>query len=132
MGTDLGLTGIDHPAIAVHDVDKMADWYCDVLSYTKYFRHDKPVWMLRAPDNSLFEVMPIDDTTRPERTTWTPGWSHLALRVKDIEQAIVHLDSHNVTWTSDLIDAIGGGRVRAFADPEGNMWQVVERVVSGS
>nr|WP_294793058.1 VOC family protein [uncultured Mucilaginibacter sp.] len=129
MSTNLGLTGIDHPAIAVKDVDKMADWYCDVLGYKKHFRHDKPVWMLRAPDNSLFEVMPIDDTARPERTTWTPGWSHLALRVKDIELAIAHLDGHNITWTSDLIDAIGGGRVRAFADPEGNMWQVVERVV---
>ena len=127
MLSDLGLTGIDHPAIAVKDVDKMTDWYCDVLGYLKDFRHDKPVWMLKAPDNSLFEVMPVDDTTRPERTTWTPGWSHLALRVKNIDQAIAHLDSHNVTWTSDLIDAIGGGRVRAFSDPEGNMWQVVER-----
>ena len=128
MLSDLGLTGIDHPAIAVKDVDKMTDWYCDVFGYVKYFRHDKPVWMLKAPDNSLFEVMPVDDTTRPERTTWTPGWSHLALRVKNIDQAIAHLDSHNVAWTSDLIDAIGGGQVRAFADPEGNMWQVVERV----
>ena len=127
MLSDLGLTGIDHPAIAVKDVDKMTDWYCDVLGYLKYFRHDKPVWMLKAPDNSLFEVMPVDDTTRPERTTWTPGWSHLALRVKNLDQAMAHLDSHNVTWTSDLIDAIGGGRVRAFSDPEGNMWQVVER-----
>ena len=127
MLSDLGLTGIDHPAIAVKDVDKMTDWYCDVFGYVKYFRHDKPVWMLKAPDNSLFEVMPVDDTTRPERTIWTPGWSHLALRVKNIDQAIARLDSHNVTWTSDLIDAIGGGRVRAFSDPEGNMWQVVER-----
>ncbi|MFD0751955.1 VOC family protein [Mucilaginibacter calamicampi] len=130
MISDLGLTGIDHPAIAVANVDKMAAWYCDVLGYVKYYRHEKPVWMLRAPDGSLLEVMPIDDTARPDRTTWTPGWSHLALRVNDMEQAIVHLDNHNITWTSDLIDAIGGGRVRAFADPEGNMWQVVERIIS--
>ncbi len=123
------LTGVDHPAIAVQDVNKMADWYCDVLGYKKYYRHDKPVWMLLAPDNSLLEIMPIDDTKRPERTTWTPGWSHLALRVDDIMQAIAHLDAHNVTWTSDLIEAIGGGKVRAFEDPEGNMLQIVERVI---
>ena len=128
MTTDLGLTGIDHPAIAVQDVDKMADWYCDVLGYTKYFRHEKPIWILRAPDNSLLEVMPVDDTPRPERTILTPGWSHLALRVNNIEQAIAHLDSHNVAWISDTVDAVGGGRVRTFTDPEGNMWQVVERV----
>ncbi|MFD2145754.1 VOC family protein [Mucilaginibacter antarcticus] len=128
--THLGLTGVDHPAIAVADVDKMADWYCDVLGYTKYYRYDKPVWMLRAPDGSLLEIMPIDDTLRPQRTTWTPGWSHLALRVSNIEQAIAHLDTHNITWTSDLIAAIGGGRVRAFEDPEGNMLQVVERMLA--
>lgn len=127
MTTGIGLTGADHPAIAGRDVDKMADWYCDVLGYKKYYRHDKPVWMLLALDNTLLEIMPIDDTPRPARTTWTPGWSHLALRVKNIEQAIAYLDEHNVTWTSDLTDAIGGGRVRAFADPEGNMLQIVER-----
>jgi len=128
MNTDLHFKGIDHPAIAVSDVDKMADWYCDVLGYVKYYRHEKPIWMLRAPDNSLLEVMPADDTARPERTTLTSGWSHLALRVKDIDKAIAHLDSHNVNWISDLVEAIGGGRVRAFADPDGNMWQVVERL----
>jgi glyoxylase I family protein len=128
MTTDLGLTGIDHPAIAVQDVDKMADWYCDVLGYKKHFRHEKPIWILRAPDNSLLEVMPFDDTPRPERTILTPGWSHLALRVNDIKRAIAHLDTHNVTWISDEVDAVGGGRVRTFSDPEGNMWQVVERV----
>ena len=130
MLSDLGLTGIDHPAIAVKDVDKMADWYCDVLGYAKYFRHEKPIWILRATDNSLLEVMPVDDTPRPERTILTAGWSHLALRVKNIEQAIAHLDSHNVTWTSEQVEAIGGGRVRTFADPDGNLWQVVERIIS--
>lgn len=129
MLSGLGLTGIDHPAIAVNDVDKMADWYCDVLGYQKYFRHEKPIWILRAPDNSLLEVMPFDDTPRPERTILTPGWSHLALRVMDIEQAIAHLDSHNVTWTGEVVEAIGGGRVRTFADPEGNLWQVVKRLI---
>jgi glyoxylase I family protein len=129
METALGLTGVDHPAIAVQDVDKIANWYCNVLGYKRYYRHDKPVWMLLAPDDTLLEIMPVDDTPRQKRTTWTPGWSHLALRVKNIEHAIAYLDEHKVNWTSDLTEAIGGGQVRAFADPEGNMLQVVERVV---
>ena len=127
MNTGIGLSGIDHPAIAVIDVDGMANWYCEVLGYTRYFRDEKPVWMLRAPDNSLLEIMPVDDTPRHERTTWTPGWSHLALRVLDIDAAIAHLDTHDVNWTSPLIEAIGGGKVRAFTDPEGNMLQIAQR-----
>ncbi|MEJ0056131.1 MAG: VOC family protein [Bacteroidota bacterium] len=124
----LRFSGVDHPAVAADDVEKLSEWYCSVLGYKKYFRHDKPVWMLLAPDRSLLEVMPKDHTLRVARTTWTPGWSHLALRVENIDDAIAHLDSAGVTWQGDLTEAIGGGRVRAFYDPEGNMLQVVERV----
>lgn len=129
FSSNLGLTGVDHPAIAADNVDELAEWYCDVLGYKKYFRHDKPVWVLQAPDNTLLEIMPVDNTSRPGRTTWTPGWSHIALRVKDIEAAIVFLDEHNITWKGELIGAVGGGRVRTFQDPEGNMLQLIERVV---
>jgi glyoxylase I family protein len=71
--------------------------------------------------------MPKDNTPRPDRTTWTPGWSHLALRVSDIEKAIDYLEGKGITWGGDLINAIGGGRVRTFHDPDGNMLQIVER-----
>ena len=85
--------GIDHPAVAADDVEILSDWYCEVLGYEKWFRHRnveplKPVWMLKAPDGTLLEIMPKDDTLRQSRTTWTPGWSHLALRVENIEEAI--------------------------------------------
>jgi len=122
-----GITGLDHPALAASDVDALAEWYCDNLDYEKFFRHDKPVWLLRAPDNSFLEIMPIDNTPRPSRTTWTPGWSHTALRVNDIEKTIAFLDTRNITWTGELMNAVGGGRVRSFQDPEGNMLQLIER-----
>lgn len=125
--TDLLFLGIDHPAVAAEDVAALSDWYCRVLGYRRWFQHEKPVWMLQAADQTLLEIMPVDQTHRPDRTTWTPGWSHLALRVADIEQAIVWLDTHNVRWGGDLTNAIGGGRVRNFFDPEGNMLQLLER-----
>ena len=123
----LKFLGVDHPAVAADDVEKLANWYCEVFGYKKYFRHEKPVWMLMAPDKTLLEVMPKDNTLRPVRTTWTPGWSHLALRVENIDEAIVHLDSHGVVWESKTTQAIGGGRVRTLFDPDGNMLQILER-----
>jgi glyoxylase I family protein len=123
----LNITGIDHAALAADDVEKLADWYCEVLGYEKLFRHPKPVWMLKAPDGTLLEIMPKDDTKRAERTTWTPGWSHLAIRVSNIEEAIVFLDTKNVVWGGDTINAIAGGRVRNLFDNEGNMLQILER-----
>ncbi|MDY0165638.1 MAG: VOC family protein [Thermoguttaceae bacterium] len=121
------IIGIDHPALAAEDVDRLSDWYCDVLGYEKVVRHDKPVWILRAPDGTLLEVMPQDDTPRPVRTTWTPGWSHLALRVDDFDAAVAELQQKGVEWSGEEMGAIGGGRVRNFFDPEGNMFQILER-----
>jgi glyoxylase I family protein len=119
--------GIDHPAVAVEDVDASADWYCDILDYEKLFRHDKPVWILRAADGTLLEIMPRDETPRPQRTTWTPGWSHLAIRVRDFDAAQRLLEERGVQWTGEAVEAIGGGKVRNFLDPDGNMLQILER-----
>lgn len=119
--------GIDHPAVAAEDVDALSDWYVQTLGYEKVFRHDKPVWILRARDGTLLEVMPRDETPRPERTVWTPGWSHLAIRVSDFEQAEALLNEKGVHWTGDEVEAVGGGRVRNFVDLDGNMVQIVER-----
>ena len=119
--------GIDHPAVAADDVEKLSDWYCDMFGYEKWFKHPKPVWMLKAPDGTLLEVMPKDDTLRQTRTTWTPGWSHLALRVDNIETAIAYLDTKGIVWGGEVITAIGGGKVRNAFDGEGNMIQILER-----
>ena len=119
--------GVDHPALAADDVEKLADWYCNFLGYKKFYRHDKPVWMLMVPDGTLLEIMPKDDTFRPTRTTWTPGWSHLALRVEDIDEAITYLDSAGVTWDGPTTEAIADGLVRTFFYPDGNMLQILER-----
>lgn len=125
--TDSLFLGIDHPAVAADDVEVLSDWYCQVLGYQRWFRHPKPVWMLLAPDQTLLEIMPKDQTARPERTTWTPGWSHVALRVTDIDKAIAHLNEQDIIWGGELTNAIGGGRVRNFFDPDGNMLQILER-----
>lgn len=128
---DLTFTGVDHPAVAADDVEALANWYCDVIGYEKWHFHPKPVWMLKAPDGSLLEVMPKDDTPRPERTTWTPGWSHVAFRVEDIDKAVEWLEANGVTWTGNTVEAIGGGKVRTCVDPEGNMIQVLQREPRG-
>ena len=121
------IRGIDHPAVAVADVDGFAEWCCQVLEFEKIIRLEKPVWLLRGPDGTLLEVMPEDGTPRPQRTTWTPGWSHIALRVDDIEQAALVLEQRGLVFAGPPAQAAGGGRVQNFYDPEGNLWQIVER-----
>lgn len=120
-------TGIDHPAVAAESVDDLAEWYCEVLGYRKHTRTEQPVWILEAPDGTLLEVMPRDANPRPERSVCTPGWSHVALRVSDFDAAERALDEKRVRWSGPEVEAAGGGRLRSFLDPDGNMLQIVQR-----
>ena len=119
--------GIDHPAIAVKEVEKTVQWYCNVLGYEVFAHTDKPVYIIQAPDGSFIEVMPEDGSPRPQRTICTPGWSHLALRVSDMDKAMAELDKHHVPWEGPEFEAVGGGRIRNLTDPEGNVLQIVQR-----
>ena len=120
-------TGIDHPAIAADDVVALSQWYCDVLGYEVFAKNEKPVFIIKAPDGTYIEIMPKDETKRPERAICTPGYSHIALRVSDMDAAIASLDKNGVTWASAEFEAAGGGRIRNFTDPEGNLLQIVQR-----
>ncbi len=121
------LIGIDHPAVAVKDVDLIADWCCRTLGYSRKSGNPGSVWLLESPEGAFLEIMKEDESPRPERGTFTPGWSHLALRVENLDEAIAFLESRNVHWTGETGNAVGGGRLRNFTDPEGNMWQIVQR-----
>ena len=119
--------GIDHPALAAKDVVALTKWYCDVLGYVVVAQTDKPIFIIKAPDGTFIEMMPEDGTPPPVRTVSTQGWSHLALRVNDFDGAVAALDSHQVHWETAEFEAVGGGRIRNFTDPEGNLLQIVER-----
>jgi glyoxylase I family protein len=121
------IKGVDHPAVAAENVDALADWYCTALGFEKLFRDDRPIWLLKAPDGVILEILPNDGKPRPERGNLTLGWSHVAFKVYDIEAGIAHLDTFKVVWTSPLSPATGGGQVRTFKDIEGNTIQLVQR-----
>ncbi|MDR2473879.1 MAG: VOC family protein [Tannerella sp.] len=119
--------GIDHPALACDDVTGLTKWYCETLGYKVMTQTDKPIYIIEAPDGTYIEMMPKDDTARPARNVCTPGWSHLALRVDNFDAAVEALDKHEVKWEGAEFGAVGGGRIRNFTDPEGNLLQIVSR-----
>jgi glyoxylase I family protein len=121
------IKGFDHPAVAAENVEVLSNWYCEVLGFEIIFKDPRPIWLLKAPDGVILEVLPNDGKPRPERANLTLGWSHVAFNVDDIEAGIAHLDTYNVVWTSPLSPATGGGQVRTFKEPEGNTLQLVQR-----
>lgn len=125
------IIGLDHPAIAAENLENLSNWYCDVLDYQIVLKSkDKPVWIIKSPDGTFMEMMQKDENTRPQRTILTAGISHLAFRVNNLQEAIAQLDKTGVQWLSEIVPAIGGGKLRTFADPEGNVLQIVDRNAS--
>ncbi|MDD3586885.1 MAG: VOC family protein [Thermoguttaceae bacterium] len=121
------ITGIDHPAIAAIDPRILAEWYCFHLGYTVHFDNvAENTLILKAADGSFLEIMSCDSSPR-SMTTKAPGFAHLALRVKDLDAAAKRLSDAGIKVEPKKIKAQGGGFLRNFYDPEGNMLQFVQR-----
>ncbi len=130
-------TGIDHPAIACRDVLRQTDWYCRWLGMCVVAKTIDPPCAIvgydHAPGGAMIELMPIrDEGLAPERVgRFAPGLRHLAFRVDDFDAAYNALKEAGVTFLGEVVNALGGGKLISFRDPEGNELQIVERPRGG-
>jgi catechol 2,3-dioxygenase-like lactoylglutathione lyase family enzyme len=128
-------TAIDHPAIACHDVRKLADWYCKTLGMRIIAQNDAaPPAMIVGYDETarggaVIELMPVKDPgAHPaEFHRFQPGLRHLAIRVSDFDAACSKLKAAGVQFLGEPGTAVGGGPIVSFRDPEGNELQIVQR-----
>jgi len=130
---------LDHVAIAADNTDAMAAWYEKVLGLVIHVSagpnppQTQKIHLIGPPSSvginsgMMIEVMPKNDTPRHDRNSHESGISHVAWYVPDFDAALEHLKANNVKFLSDVISAVGGGRIISFADCEGNMTQIVER-----
>ena len=128
-------TQIDHPAITCFDVRKQIDWYCKHLGMTLVASNNQqPPSVVLGFDNSprsgtMIELMPVKEPgpNPADVPRFAPGLRHLAFRVTNFDQAYDVLKSSGVTFLSEPLTAVGGGRIVSFRDPEGNELQIVQR-----
>ncbi len=135
---------LDHFAIAAADTQVMVQWYARVLGLVVHAEggptapSTQKVYLIGPPlpfgattrgiqQGMMIEVMPKNDTPRQERNSHQPGISHAAWYVKDFDASLKHLRNCGVQLVSEVIQAVGGGRIISFLDCEGNMMQIVER-----
>ena len=128
-------TGIDHPSIACSDVRKLADWYCRAFGMRVIASNEQepPALVIGYGDSisqgAVIELMPIKDPG-PEPASlgrFAPGLRHLAFRVSDFDAAHAKLKGLGVAFTTEVGQAVGGGKTILFRDPEGNELQIVQR-----
>jgi catechol 2,3-dioxygenase-like lactoylglutathione lyase family enzyme len=128
-------TGIDHPAIACRDSQQQIDWYCRMLGMriVAHNGQSPPTAMVGYADDvrseTMIELMPARDPGADPASfaRFQPGLRHLALRVSDFRQAYSDLQSQGIEFLMEPGQAVGGGPIVSFRDPEGNELQIVER-----
>ena len=126
---------VDHPAIACRDTRRQIEWYRRNLGMRVLAQNDAdPPTALVGYDQDLkhgavIELMPARDPGDEPATVarFAPGLRHLALRVRDFDEAYDWLKQMGVEFLSEPGAATGGGRIVSFRDPEGNELQIVER-----
>ena len=79
---------------------------------------------------TMIELMPVKDAGAEPASVarFAPGLRHLAFRVSDFDAAYAKLTELGVSFTTEIGQAVGGGKTILFRDPEGNELQIVQRL----
>jgi len=124
------MTLLDHTMMRVTDLDRAVDWYRAHIGLEELGRWEAKTFTnlyLSPPDRSDEGAM-LELTYNHDGRDYTSGdaWSHIALRVSDLETTIESLRSRGVevTWP------IRGEEPRAaVTDPDGHQLELVEQTV---
>ena len=124
----ISIREIDHIVLRVIDLDRMLDFYCDVLGCEVERRVDEIGLIQLRAGRSLVDLVPVDSKLgRQGGAAPGPGGrnlDHLCFRVEpfDDDDIVEHLLRHNVDPGSvtSRYGAEGQGPSMYIEDPEGN------------
>lgn len=141
------MIGVRHAGIVVHDLEVMLAFYCGALGLTQVSRADETgpfiESLLALPgarlttvklrgDNgpTLVELLKFHTPDEPERRSLsvnTPGPTHVAFTVDDLESLYARLATTGIRFNAPpLPSADGRAKVAYCRDPEGNYLELVE------
>ena len=124
------LTGIEHVAITSNNTKKLADWYVETLGFKIVYTGSKtpPTYFVKAPNGALIELMPAPDPDKPVNEMDTHGYHHIALSTDDFDGDRERLKSLGVEQVGEPKAGAGGVSVAFMKDPEGNIFQLINRI----
>ena len=120
----LKLNRVHHIAIICSDYQKSKQFYSEVLGLTikqEVFRKERNSYKLDLEVAGLSQIELFsfpDPPARPSRPE-AAGLRHIAFEVDDIEEAVRHIQSHNIFIEPIRVDEFTGKPFTFFADPDG-------------
>lgn len=120
-------TGIEHAAIAARDSQALADWYTGLFGFRIVYRSgtNPPVYMLKAPDGTMLEILPAEKGEAAEHGVRHIGLRHLAFSVTDFAAAYHYLEKRGIVFFE--IREAATMKLAFFRDPEGNILHLMWR-----
>ena len=111
----IGVTGMQHVALEVGDLEAARTFYMEVIGLTELDRPDFgfPGLWLGLPDGRAVHL--LEGQHEPHTG------HHFALQVDDIDAAVEALRAHGVEAREAKESAPGSGRQTFFTDPSGNL-----------
>lgn len=141
------MLSIRHTGIYVRDLEKMKDFYCNILGMkiaTHAFENgnyidtvlglDKTeleLYKLKFEDGTMIELIHRKggDGAESQGNVYDNGHMHIAITVSDIERLFAILSRSGITFiSSPMYSADGTAKVCFCRDPEGNYLELVEEI----
>lgn len=129
----LELGQLDHVAVVVPDIDEAKCFYTEALGMTinrEGYNDELGVAMAffrPVAGGTMIEAIELRGAQRDRLVAnRTPGLDHVAVQVRDVDEAAATLTAAGVEWTTDVFDL--GGRRSVFSRPEtsgGVVYQLV-------
>ena len=116
--------GLEHTAIASPSPKTLAQWYVDHLGFRINHEYDGNCFV-RAENGSMLEIIPSEGN-RADAKPRDPGIRHLAIDVKDFDEAYKILKGQNVNFTGEPYTN-QGNRLVFFTDCDGNLVHLIQR-----
>lgn len=122
IGNDKMITGIDHVAIIVSDMDRSIKFYNEVLGLSivtdgRNAEGEKKSF-LGTKEHTLI-ALTEDKRLNRDKSQVVESVAHVAFKVGDVEKASEALKSKGVTFIEEKIEKDGKIKAYHFLDPDG-------------
>ena len=123
---------IHHFAVEVSDAERSAEFYCDLLGFTRGARFDFPergrVIIFVSLQGVAVELLQSADHEAHVNQPKMLGFKHLCLQTNDVDAEVARLKAAGVKITTEPFDTQINSRIAFFEDPDGLMlelWQTL-------
>ena len=122
LSSDTFITGIDHVAIVVSDMDRSIKFYNEVLGLI-IIKDGRNEWsdkksFLGTKDHTLI-ALTEDKKLNRDKSQVAESVAHVAFKVANVEKASKALKSKGVTFIEEKVEKDGKIKAYHFLDPDG-------------